>query len=100
AEMRVVYQRHGGLSPPLMNRAPRYDVELSPQDASAARRLVPPDFFRMASTAQKDRRPDMFMHQNRGGDERRPHTATLAGGGNAPALRPFVEWLQHRAGVS
>jgi len=98
--MRVVYQRHGGLSPALMNRAPRYDVELSPQEVSAARRLVPPDFFRMASTAQKDRRPDMFMHEIGVEDEGRQHTVTLSDEDISPALRPFVEWLQHRAGVS
>ena len=96
--MRVVYQRFGGLSPALTNRAPRYDVELSGADAAAARRLLPSEFFTQTSTASKNRRPDMFLHEIAVEDGGREHRVMLSDEDISDALRPFVEWLQDRAG--
>ena len=98
--MRVVYQRFGGLSPALMNRAPRYEVELPARDETAARKLIPPDFFKMASTPDTKRRPDMFVHEIAVDDGTHQHTVMLSDEDIPPKLRPFVDWLQQRAGVS
>jgi Emfourin len=98
--MRVAYQRFGGLSPALMNRAPRYEAELAPKVAAVARRLVPAEFFSLGSTASERRRPDMFLHEIVVEDEGREHRVVLSDEDITPALRPFVEWLQDRAGVS
>jgi len=83
-----------------MNRAPRYEAELSPRDASAARRLIPSEFFGQASTDSKRRRPDAFVHEIAVEDEGREHRVMLADEEISPALRPFVDWLQRRAGVT
>jgi hypothetical protein len=98
--MRVAYQRFGGLSPALMNRAPRYDAELSPAEAAAARRLIPPDFFDRSSTPDAHRRPDMFLHEISVEDGARHHRVVLSDEDISAAIRPFVEWLQDKAGVS
>jgi hypothetical protein len=98
--MRVVYQRFGGLSPTLMNRAPRYEVELPAPDAITARRLIPPEFFSLESTPDRNRRPDMFLHEIAVEDGSRSHRVVLSDEDISPTLRPFVEWLQQRAGVS
>ena len=95
--MRVVYQRHGGLSPALMNRAPRYEAELSPGEAATARRLVPPEFFTLPSSGPRARRPDMFLHEISVEDGGRQHRVVLSEEDVAPELRPFVEWLQQKA---
>lgn len=98
--MRVVYQRFGGLSPVLMNRAPRFEAELSERDTAAVRRLIPSGFFEQPPTAEKGRRPDMFLHEISVEDEGRHHRVVLSEDDISPELRPLVEWLQHRAGVT
>jgi hypothetical protein len=83
-----------------MNRVPRYDAELSPQDASNVRRLIPQEFFVLESTAAKNRRPDIFLHEISVEDEGRQRRVMLSDADIPATLRPFVEWLQHRAGVT
>jgi hypothetical protein len=97
--MRVTYQRSGGLSPALMNRAPRYVEDLAAGDEAAARRLIPKNFFSIASTPERSRRPDMFLHEIVVEDGARHHRVVLADEDIRPSLRPFVEWLQKKAGV-
>jgi hypothetical protein len=96
----VIYQRHGGLMPKLMNRAPRYEEDLPPDLSTEARRLVPADFYSMSSTTEAKRRPDMFLHEIAVEDGGREHRVVLTDDDMPPKLRPFVEWLQKRAGVS
>jgi hypothetical protein len=87
------------MSPRLMNRAGRYDAVLSAADAADARRLLPPSFFEQQSTDGPRRRPDMFLHEIAVEDDGRAHAVTLSDEDIAPSLRPFVEWLQRKAGV-
>ena len=65
-----------------------------------ARRLIPPEFFAQQSTGSKNRRPDMFLHEMSVEDGGRQHRVVLADEDISTTLRPFVTWLQHKAGVT
>jgi hypothetical protein len=98
--MRVVYQRFGGLMPKLMNRAPRYEEDLSPDLSTEARRLVPPEFYSLKPTSESKRKPDMFLHEIAVEDGGKENHVVLTDEDIPPKLQPFVAWLQQRAGVS
>src|SRR5215510_5231846 len=98
--MRVTYQRFGGLVPKLMNRAPRYEEDLSPDLSAEARRLMPADFYSLKSTSESKRKPDMFLHEIGVQDDGKENRVVLTDEDISPELQPFVTWLQKRAGVS
>src|SRR5438093_6274617 len=97
--MHVTYQRFGGFSPQLMNRAPRYDAQLSEDDALKARSLLPADFFVLTSSGPPTRGVDAFRYEIGVDDGTgRQNQVTLSEMDVPPSLRPFLDWLQQKCG--
>jgi Emfourin len=82
-----------------MNRQPRYEADLSQHETDAARGLIPPEFFDLESTPSARRHPDMFLHEVSVDDRGRHHRVVLSDEDVSLTLRPFVEWLQEKAGL-
>src|SRR5262245_43810478 len=97
--MHVEFQRFGGLSPALMNRAPRYSAELTDADAEQVRALVPPNFDALAASPQRERVPDAFSYEIVIDDQGRSHRVTLREGAIPDSVRPLIDWLSHKAGL-
>jgi hypothetical protein len=95
--MHVVYQRHGGLAPRLMNRGMSLEQDLTPEDARHVRALLPSEFFSLEPSGDPGRGPDMFRHEIAVTDGNRSHRVILAEDEVPASLRPLVEWLQAKA---
>lgn len=95
--MRVAYQRHGGLSPALMNRGGRLDAELTEREAAAVRAMLPAGFFALRSSEGPSRARDAFHYELEVEDGDRHQHVTLAEADVPEALRPLLEWLEERA---
>lgn len=95
--MRVEFQRFGGLSPALTNRMPALAAELTEEEASDVRRLVPPEFFALQSSESVARAPDAFRYRIVVDDGARRHEVTVGEHELPDALRPLVTWLERKA---
>jgi hypothetical protein len=98
-DMHVEFQRFGGLSPALMNRAPRYSAELTGADADHLRTLVPPDFEELDASGLQSRRPDEFRYEIVIDDDSGVQRVTLGDSSMPDVARPLVQWLSARAGI-
>ena len=95
--MHVEFQRYGGLSPALMNRAPRYVADLTPHDAAQVRALVPVDFYVLKTPLARRPAPDAFHYDIVVQDGEQRNAITLGEDEIPPSLQPLLEWLEHRA---
>ncbi len=96
--MRVTYQRFGGLSPALTNRAKPYQAELTPVQEAQFRPLIPAGFFSLASSGPPRREPGAFRYEIAVEDGPRSHRVTLSESDVPDSLRPLLEWLQAASG--
>ena len=91
--MHVEFQRFGGLSPALMNRAPRYVAVLTAEEAAHVRSLIPPDLYALTSSGPPLRGPDAFRYDIVVRDGENEKRLTLSEEDIPASLRPLVTWL-------
>ncbi len=96
--MRITFQRFGGLAPGLMNRAAPFEADLSAADEAEVRPLIPDAFFSLESSGPPKRAPDAFRYEISVEDGARSHRVTLSETDIPETMRPFIEWLQEKAG--
>ena len=94
--MHIEFQRFGGISPKLMNRA-RLQMDLDESQTREVRALIPESFWTMESSGPEQRSPDAFSYEIAIDDIGRSHRATLREMTTPEDMRPLLRWLQDKA---
>jgi len=97
--MHITFQRLGGLSPLLMNRVPPLSVDLDPNEEQEVRKLLDSSFFQLQSSPPPTRGGDQFRYAIGVDDSGASKQVILAEQDIPQSLRPFLEWLERKAGL-
>src|SRR4051812_21774330 len=95
--MRIEFQRFGGLSPALMNRASRFSAELSPEEEAEVRSLLPKNFRQIPGSPPPGRAPSAFRYEIVIDDDGDRHGLTVSESDVPDSLRPFLSWVSAKA---